>query len=188
VPPVRCTCWLAAAAAVSENTGCFYQLHCLLLLWQSWPHLPRLPRLEIRRQMKDAALPWMPTHPPDPSKIAFSAAVCLLCMVPDIWQRQHGGIELRWKDRILWHFTSLAIVSCITFRMSCRPWEMYCGHSHLCVCLLAAACLHYCTDPDVTWRSGRWCPLVVHYWADLHSVHGLRCYGNTIEMRGRAQQ
>ena len=46
------------------------------------------------------------------------------------------------------------------------------------VCLSAAACLHYCTDPDVTWRSGRGCPLVVHCWADLQSVHGLRCYGN----------
>ena len=22
------------------------------------------------------------------------------------------------------------------------------------------------------------CPLVVHYWPDLQSVHGLRCYGN----------
>ena len=22
------------------------------------------------------------------------------------------------------------------------------------------------------------CPLVVHYWADLQSVHGLRCCGN----------
>jgi len=31
---------------------------------------------------------------------------------------------------------------------------------------------------DVTWGSGRGCPLVVHYWADLQSVHGLRCYGN----------
>jgi len=27
--------------------------------------------------------------------------------------------------------------------------------------------------------SGRGCPLVVHYWADLQSVHGLRCYSNT---------
>jgi len=35
-----------------------------------------------------------------------------------------------------------------------------------------------CTDPDVTWRSGRGCPLVVYYWADLQSVHGLRYYGN----------
>ena len=57
----------------------------------------------------------------------------------------------------------------------------------VCVCLSAAACPHYCTDPDVTWGSGRRCPLVVHYWADLQSVHGLRCYGNTMEMRGRAR-
>ena len=41
----------------------------------------------------------------------------------------------------------------------------------LSVCLSAAACLHYCTDPDVTWGSGRGCPLVVHYWADLQSGH-----------------
>ena len=27
---------------------------------------------------------------------------------------------------------------------------MYCGHARLCVCLSAAACPHYCTDPDVT--------------------------------------
>ena len=56
------------------------------------------------------------------------------------------------------------------------------------VCLSAAACPHCCTDPDVTWRGGRGCPLIVHYWADLQSVHGLRCYGNTMEMRGRAQR
>ena len=78
--------------------------------------------------------------------------------------------------------------------------EMYCGHPHLCVCLCvsvcvlsvcvclcvclsAAACLHYRTDPDVTWGSGRGCPLVVHYWADLQSGHGLHCYGNKMRMR-----
>jgi len=79
----------------------------------------------------------------------------------------------------------------VTFRVSRRPREMYCGHAHLCVCvslclsvcLSAAACPHYCTDPDVTWESGRGCPLVVHYWADLKSVQGLRCYGNTMEMQ-----
>jgi len=37
---------------------------------------------------------------------------------------------------------------------------------------------HYCTDPDVTWRNGRGCPLAVHYWADLQSVHGFRCDDN----------
>jgi len=39
---------------------------------------------------------------------------------------------------------------------------MYCGHARLCVglsvCLSAAACPHYCADPDVTWGSGRGCP------------------------------
>ena len=73
----------------------------------------------------------------------------------------------------------------------------------VCVCLSAAACLQYCTDPDVTWGSGPYhCPklypgpcntvsmrpLVVHYWADLQSVHGMCCYGNIMEMRGRAQR
>jgi len=51
------------------------------------------------------------------------------------------------------------------------------------VCLSAAACPHYCTDPDVTWGSGRGCPLVVHYFAYLQSVHGLRCYGNITRTR-----
>jgi len=32
----------------------------------------------------------------------------------------------------------------VTFRMSRRPREMYCGHARLCVCLSTAACLHYC--------------------------------------------
>ena len=76
------------------------------------------------------------------------------------------------------------LASFVTFRVvSRRRREMYCGHARMCVCLSvglsAAACLHYCTDPDVTWGSGRGCPLVVQYWADLQSVHGLRCYGNS---------
>ena len=47
------------------------------------------------------------------------------------------------------------------------------------VCLSAAACLHYCIDPDVTWGSGRGCLVVVHYCSDLQSLQGLHCYGNT---------
>jgi len=89
------------------------------------------------------------------------------------WQELLVGISL---------FTLLLSYQLITFHVSCRPREMYCGHAR------AAACLHYCTDPDVTWWSGRGCPLVVHYWADLQSVHELHCYGNTMEMRGRAQR
>jgi len=61
--------------------------------------------------------------------------------------------------------------------VSRRPREIIVvsGHAHLCVCvsvrLSAVACPHYCTDPDVTWGSSRGCPLVVHYWADLQSMH-----------------
>jgi len=62
-------------------------------------------------------------------------------------------------------------------------WSRACHSVCLCVCLSVclstAACLHYCMDPDVTWGSGRGCHLVVHNWADLQSVHGLHCYGNT---------
>ena len=67
----------------------------------------------------------------------------------------------------------------ITFRVTRRRREMYCGHARLCVRLSAAACLHYCKEPDVTWGSRRACHLAVHCWADLQSVYGLRCYGNT---------
>ena len=72
--------------------------------------------------------------------------------------------------------------SLVTFCVSRRRRRVYCGHARLCVyvsvCLSAAVRPHYCTDPDVTWGRGRGCPLVVHCWADMQSVHGLRCYGN----------
>jgi len=46
----------------------------------------------------------------------------------------------------------------ITFCMSRRRREKYCGDARLCVCLSAATCLYYCTDSDVTWGSGIGCP------------------------------
>jgi len=30
-------------------------------------------------------------------------------------------------------------------------------------------------------------PLVLHYWVDLQSVHGSRCYGNITQMRNVSQ-
>jgi len=54
-----------------------------------------------------------------------------------------------------------------------RSRESVCLCVCMSVCLSAAVRPHYCTDPDVTG-----CPLVVHYWADLQSGHGLCCYGN----------
>jgi len=49
----------------------------------------------------------------------------------------------------------------------------------LSICLSLAAFPHYCTDPDVTWWTGRGCPIVVHCLTDLQSVHGFRCCNNT---------
>ena len=48
----------------------------------------------------------------------------------------------------------------------------------VCVCLSVRGrtptLLH---GPGCNLGRGRGCPLVVHNWADLQSVHGLRCYG-----------
>jgi len=74
------------------------------------------------------------------------------------------------------------IVTFCVSRIDDAKCRAYCGYARLCVCvsvcLSAAAYLQYCTDPDVTWGSGRGCPVVVHFWADLQSVNRLRCYGN----------
>ena len=82
--------------------------------------------------------------------------------------------ESKTTRNVLWSRASVCLSVCLCVCLS--------------VCLSAAACLQYCTDPDVTWGSGRGCPLVVHYWADLQSVHGMHCYDNIMEMRGRAQR
>ena len=53
--------------------------------------------------------------------------------------------------------------------------------THVCVCVCLSvrghmpALLH---GPRCNLGSGRECPIVVQYWADLQSVHRLRCYGN----------
>jgi len=79
----------------------------------------------------------------------------------------------------------------VTFRVRRSRDEMYIGHGHLCVCLCVclslAAFPHYCNDPAITLRNGSGCPLVVHCWADLQSVHGFRCYGN-IEPNAKCQR
>ena len=77
---------------------------------------------------------------------------------------------------LLLHFASVVDdAKCIVVTRVCVSVRMCVCLS---VCLSAAVRPHYCTDPDVAWGRGRGCPLVVHYWADLQSGHGLRCYGN----------
>jgi len=50
----------------------------------------------------------------------------------------------------------------------------------LCVCHSMPTLLH---GPGYTWGNGRGCSLVVHYLADLQSVHGLHYYDNTVLIR-----
>jgi len=72
----------------------------------------------------------------------------------------------------------------LTFRVKHSRGEMYTGHGRLCVCMSVylsvprgiPTLLH---GPGCNLGNGRGCPLVVHYWADLKSVHGLRCYDIT---------
>jgi len=92
----------------------------------------------------------------------------------------HDKALYKCTDALLYDFSVLVLNSSIfiIFCVSRRRREMYCGRASVCVCLSVAACPYYCTDPDVTWQSGRGCPLVVQYWADLQLVHGLHCYGN----------
>jgi len=54
---------------------------------------------------------------------------------------------------------------------------MYIGHGRLCVSVprRISILLH---GPGCKLGYGTGCPLVVHYWADLQSVHGFRCYDN----------
>jgi len=67
------------------------------------------------------------------------------------------------------------------FRVRRSRGKMYIRHARLSVCLSVCRCMptQYRTDPDVTCGNGRGCPLIVHYWSDLQSVHGFRCYDNT---------
>ena len=58
------------------------------------------------------------------------------------------------------------------------------SRGRMCVLIMAvrlslAAFPHYCMLLDVTLRNGRGCPLIVHYWADLHLMSGFHCYGST---------
>jgi len=96
-------------------------------------------------------------------KSVLLISLCLCCYI---------SRESKTTRNVLWSRASVCLCVCVCVS----------------VCLYAAACLQYCTDPDVTWGSGRGCSLVVHYWADLQSVHGMRCYGNIMEMHGRAQR
>ena len=61
----------------------------------------------------------------------------------------------------------------ITFYVSRRRREMHIGHARLqCVSVCPSSHAHNTLTQIITYRGhGRGCPLVVHYWVDLQSVH-----------------
>jgi len=71
---------------------------------------------------------------------------------------------------------STATVDFVTFRERRSRGEMYTGNGRLCVCVSVPrripTLLH---GPGCKLGKQYGCPLVVHYWADLQSVHGFRC-------------
>jgi len=106
----------------------------------------------------------------------------LLC-VSDIW-RSVSWMEILscWRRAFACRSqkqnecVQLCYISCELQMTRTVYWSCAC----LCVCLSLAACPHCCMHPDVTWGNGRGSryPLVVHYWADLQSVHVFCCNDN----------
>jgi len=55
--------------------------------------------------------------------------------------------------------------------------------THVCLCVCPRLHAHLLHGPGYKLGDGRRGPLDVHYWADLRSVHGLRCCGHIAWMR-----
>ena len=102
-------------------------------------------------------------------------------------QRLHCVCEIiPWNSDICRTVNNLVsfkpLIQLLHFALGIAKRNVYWSHPSVCVSvcvwLSLAACLHYCMYPDVTLGNGRWCPIVVHCWTDLQSVHGFHCYGN----------
>jgi len=80
----------------------------------------------------------------------------------------HHSLEGVSASVAVWHTTAYHYLGLVTFCVSRRRRKMYCGHARLCVCLSVRGrmptLLHV---PGCNLGSGRGCPLVVHYGADL---------------------
>jgi len=120
-------------------------------------------------------------------KITDTLGVCNLLrhmLVPGCKERHHpfpGLMSYKANSpTLIWNSGLDTVV--IPFRVSSRG-EMYIGNRRRCVCLCVClsvprripTLLH---GSGCKLRNGMGCPLVVHYWADLQSVHGFRCFDN----------
>jgi len=79
------------------------------------------------------------------------------------------------------HHVGRVHILVITFRVSRRRREMYCGHAYVCN---VSVYLSVCPQSHAYTIARRVVdPLVVHYLAYLQSVCELRCYGNITRTR-----
>jgi len=122
-----------------------------------------------------------------PGRLKGNLTICIVCSTlgPSRTLSISMVLDFEWNQwivpvgcSVLAIFTEIGIYYILRKLYTTQNVLWSVGHTCPCVCLSAAACPHYCTDPDVTWGSDRGCPLVVHYSADLQSVQGLRCCGN----------
>jgi len=96
----------------------------------------------------------------------------------------HKRHETQTERSIVWfvnvHFWFFSrFITFLTFHVRHSRGEMYSGNDHLCVCWSVPRCiptlLH---EHGCNLREWQGCPLVVHYWVDMQSVHGFHCYDN----------
>jgi len=107
--------------------------------------------VQSQRQGVNFPRTWSKYAPSTPGNVLF---LCILCSEIAADDNDFPSLHFAWV---------VDDAKCIAVTRVCVS-----------VCLSVAACLHYCTDPDVTWGSGRECPVVVHNWG----ICNLRFYGN----------
>ena len=106
----------------------------------------------------------------------YSKSINVQCAVWEFWGSVLQCVHT--LDCMLAHPLLVHFHASLHFTLGIAKLTVHWSCLSVCVCLSLAACRRYCTYPDVTWWNDRGCPVVVHYWADLQSVHEFRCYGN----------
>ena len=100
------------------------------------------------------------------------------------------ALLIQFESVIHWlHFAwgVAAEAKCILVMAVCMRVSIWCMYVCLCVCLTVCPRPTLMHGPGCNLGTGRGCPLVVDYWADLQSVHGFRCYDN-IAMNAKYQR
>jgi len=162
----------------------FLSIRQLPYYWGTKEYLATLVELFVYLTLMQIQLMYMPTCP----RARFALFHWLFVVRRLAWHCVTLRNDATWhkaphRMRFERTLTLPAAFDVIIFRVNRRRREMYCGHARLCVCL--SVCLSVrgrmpmlLHGPGCNLGSGRGCPLVVHYWADLQSEHGLRCYDN----------